>query len=120
LTDVSDQRILKCSLVSAVQNCWNAVQLDNIDDLKTLVPSSVSSTGATGGPNNPIHIFLHCARVHGSVEYAAYLIQNRANVHAKIGDSGHSETMGERPKNAADIKARRDNRRIALQIEVIW
>jgi ankyrin repeat protein len=113
-------------MASAIQDAWDAVQFDNIELLKTLVPSTVSSNASTCNPNNPIHTLLQCAAVHGSLDCAKYLIQKGANVQAKnfsgftalhwSAYSGRWETVELLIQNGADLEARTDDGRTSLHI----
>jgi ankyrin repeat protein len=112
--------------MTLIQEAWDTVQLDNVDVLKTLVPSSVSANASTCNPNNPIHTLLQCASAHGSADCAAYLIGNSANVHAKnfsgftalhwSAYSGRSETVALLLDAGADVEARTDDGRTALHM----
>jgi ankyrin repeat protein len=101
---------------SPVQDAWYAVQFDQLDILKTLVPSSVSPNACTVNPNLPGQTLLQCAAAHGAIDCATYLIQNGADVHGKnfLGFtplhwsawSGRYETVDLLLENGADIEAR--------------
>jgi ankyrin repeat protein len=113
-------------MTSDVQAAWDAIQFDNLEVLKTLVPSSVSPSASTRSPTHPVQLLIHCAALHGAIDCATYLIKNRANVEAKnfsgftalhwTAYSGRYETIDLLLANGADIEARTDDGRTALHI----
>jgi ankyrin repeat protein len=110
----------------SVQDAWDAVQLDNVEALRALVPSSVSANASTCGAANPITTLLQCAAAHGAIDCAAYLVEHGASVHAKnfsgftplhwSAYSGRAETVALLLAHGADIEARTDDGRTALHI----
>jgi ankyrin repeat protein len=113
-------------MASLVQDAWDAVQLDNVEALKALVPGSVSANASTCNPANPIHTLLQCAAAHGAAECAEFLIASGANVHAKnfsgftalhwSAYSGRLDTVPLLLAKGADIDARTDDGRTAFHI----
>lgn len=100
----------------AIERAWNAVQFDQIDELKQLVPAIVSPNASTHNPNNHVHTLLMCAAAHGAEKCAEYLLENGADVNLKNFDghsalhwaayAGRTETLPLLLAHNADIEAR--------------
>lgn len=68
---------------SLVDQAWEAARLNNVEKLKSLVPSQVSPDAKKISENNHCHSLLMCAAAHGSVECAQYLLESKADPNLK-------------------------------------
>lgn len=109
-----------------VEQAWKAAQYDNINELKTIVPTHVHASASTFSTENHVHTLLMSAVAHGSINCAKYLIENGASVNAKnfagysalhwAAYTGREETLQLLLDQHADIEARTEDGKTPLHI----
>ncbi|KAH0794026.1 ankyrin repeat protein [Histomonas meleagridis] len=107
-----------------IEQAWKAAQLDNLDELKELVPALVSPNASTFSSENHAHTLLMCAAAHGSLTCARYLVEKGANVNAKnfagytalhwAAYTGRDETLLLLKQSGANIEARTEDGKTPL------
>lgn len=108
---------------------WKAARMDNIEELKKLVPSCVSPDDSVAilNPDSHDHTLLMTAAAHGAIQCTQYLINNNANVNAKnfagytalhwASYCGREEVISKlRSNNTLDVESRTEDGKTPLHI----
>ena len=82
-----------------ITKAWTFAQYDDVESLKSLVPSQVDVNASTKSPDNHVHTLLMSACAHGSVACAKYLIDGGAVVD-KRNFMGYTAPTGPRSAGA--------------------
>lgn len=111
---------------------WKAAQMDNLEELKKLVPSCVSPDDSIAicNPDSHDHTLLMTAAAHGAILCTQYLINNNANVNAKnfagytalhwAAYCGREEVISKlRGNNALDVESRTEDGKTPLHIAAL-
>ena len=62
---------------------WKYAEKDNIEGLKTIVPSQLDPSANSHSPEDHLHTLLMCAAAHGSSKSADYLIKCNVDVNKR-------------------------------------
>ena len=112
--------------MSSFEEAWDACRFDDIETLKTLVPSKVDPNTCAHSDDNHLNTLLCACSSHGARECAAYLIDSGALVKAKnhagfnalhwAAYSGRLECVGLLLEAKIGIESKTEDGRTALHI----